>query len=500
MSASFSRKTSDLLLYLCACLGLSAIGLFIFVAAQTLTYPFHIEWMEGQVIDVIGRVRHGLPVYARPSMEYVPFAYTPYYYYVAALVSLFTGVDFLPGRLVSFASALGTGGILYAWLRREGASRPIALTGAGAYFSTYILTGRWMDVARVDSLFLFLTLAGLYGFYFHRTGWRSGWQGRAVTAAIMTAACFTKQTAAIAMAPAFGAMLLINWRHSLQVAGMVLAAVVALSVAGHIATDGWFTFFVYQLEAGHGIQKQHILGFWRRDLLPHVGIMMGLGGLLVVYGCYREWKKGLWYGALALGFIGCSYAARLNWGGYLNVLMPACCILALLTGMALAQARHFPTPWPAIAVSLLVMAQFALLAYNPYRYIPGRQSVIEGNRFLEALSKIDGEIFMPEVQFVQTRVGKKSYALGMAALDLIVTDMKEKNTIKQALINEIRQAIAQQRFGAVMPGGVVPVPGANRYYYPAMRLKYPKEYVSQTRNFLRRTLMLPRSGHKVIGP
>ncbi len=483
MNPARAEKLSTLLQWACAYIAGLYILAYLVVAVSTLNYPFHLEWMEGAVIDTVQRVRHGLPVYAKPSMDYVSFAYTPYYYYVVAFVSLFTGVDFLPARLVSFAASLGTGAIIYRWIRRENGSFSQAFTATGLFFATYIMTGRWMDVSRVDSLFLMLTLAGIYVFYYSR-----GLQNQLLAAALITAACFTKQTAAIATAPVFAAMLLVDWRHSLQTASMVLTSAILVSLIGHYTTDGWFTFFVYQLESHHNVQTQYLWRFWRSDLFSHVGILMVSSLLLLGYFWRSDRQRGILYTGLAAGLIGCSYAARLNWGGYLNVLMPAACALALLGGLCMTRLRTNASM--SAVFSLLILCQFALLYYNPFQYMPNQASIDRGNAFLARIKRVGGEVFMPEVQFVQTRVGKKSYTLGMAALDLLSTDLKDKNYLKQDLLNEIKDAIAQQKFRAVMPGGVVPTPGVRQYYATRETLQYPREFVTVTKNFLHRDLMI----------
>jgi len=82
MNAAFAKglfkRFSIALQWGCAAGGAGFLFSFIYVAAKSMSYPFHLEWMEGQVIDVISRVTHGLPVYTEPSIDYVPFIYTPY--------------------------------------------------------------------------------------------------------------------------------------------------------------------------------------------------------------------------------------------------------------------------------------------------------------------------------------------------------------------------------------------------------------------------------------
>ena len=59
------------------------IALYVGIAIRTLGYPFPLEWMEGGSIDVIDRVRSGLPIYTRPTASYVPYIYAPMFFLVA---------------------------------------------------------------------------------------------------------------------------------------------------------------------------------------------------------------------------------------------------------------------------------------------------------------------------------------------------------------------------------------------------------------------------------
>lgn len=459
---------------------------FIVVALSSMTYPFHLEWMEGQNIDVINRIRQGEPVYVAPSIEYVPYIYTPYYYYVAAFVSLFTGVDFFAGRLVSTLAAIGTGVILYRWIRGEGGSKSAAIITAGLFFATYKLSGRWFDAARIDSLFLFLTLSGLYVFYFYR-----GWANALTAAALMTAAFFTKQSALMALAPALGAGVLIDKQHTLRTAALWAGMMLTCLAAYDIASDGWFSFYVFTVPAGHGMDRKYILGFWNWDMLTRLGFLFALSAIGFLQIFPKDKKKALWYGVLVASFIGTSYASRIHWGGYLNVLMPAHAALALAGGLALTWlSRHSRREMAQIGL-LLALIQLGSLVYNPSNLIPSHQSEEKGKKFLEGLAKIQGDIFMPELQWVQTRVGKKSYAFGMAGFDIIRSNLGSRNYIKTQLDQELRHAIAQQRFAAVTQGRLVRVPNLETWYHFAYRLDYPKEYVTGAINFVLADIYLP---------
>lgn len=462
---------------------------YLAVAALSLTYPFQLEWMEGQVIDIIARARAGLPVYAKPSVDFVSFPYTPFYFYINALLSFITGVEFWPARLVSASAALGIGGIIYRWVRREGGDQRLGLISASLFFATYQISGRWFDVARVDSLFLFLTIASLYLFAYSRNT-----RDYLVTALVMALAFFTKQTASLIMAPVFFAMLFVDFRRAF-ITGLALGLLVlGVSIGFNVASDGWFAFFVFELQAGHEMVKRHILGFWRQDMFRHMAVVMLISVISVGYLTYTERKKGLILAGMMVGFVGCSYAARVNWGSYFNVMMPAYAFMALATGLYLARTRSLIQPW----IYAFLLMHMVSLFYNPAKLIPSKESVEEGNRFLARIAQIDGDVLLPEWQFIQTRVGKKSFTLGMASVDLIRTDMGNKNHIKNELLKEIEEAITSRRFAAIMPGGIVPTPGLHAFYRRTDTLRFPREYITGATNFRKTDLYEPLSKEEII--
>lgn len=482
--AEVGPRILDGLRWLCALSGLWFILAFAYVGLSSLSYPFNLEWMEAQTMDVMQRILDGKPVYAEPALEYVAFIYTPLYFFVSAYVALLTGgVDFLPARLVSFVSAIGCAGLLYAWVRKEQGSWKAAMLAAGLYMATYRLSGRWFDNARVDSLFMVLTLAGLYVFY-HFRGWKSVWG----SALLMTAAFFTKQTALIMVAPVIAAMFFVNRRHAVETALATAFLTISGIAAYDVVSNGWFNFFVFKVPSGHAIAYPLIWNYWKVDLLPQVGIMLVASVVAVLLWCFDEWRRGLAYGALLIGFVMAAYASRLHMYGYLNVLMPAHAGMALLAGLAVAYFERRREHLVLAALCVLLLAQMHSLLYDPRPLIPTQKSLETGNKFLAELAKIEGDVLMPDLQFVQTRVGKKSYALGMAAFDIIRADLGDRKDVKRKFEKELADAIASGRFTAVMPGKLLMLPRVFFYYRYEKHMEYPREYISGAINFLRTDL------------
>lgn len=189
-------RASTFLRYALLASGAAYIAVFLVLAFFRIQYPFELEWMEGGSLDHVRRVLAGEKVYVSPSLEFVTFLYTPLYYYVSAAVAKATGVGFLPLRLVSFASTLGSFLIIFLMVRRETGSAFSGALASCLFAATFQISGAWFDLARVDSLFLFLLLAGLYLFRLSASP-----KSYVLAGALISLAYFTKQTAIIICLP-----------------------------------------------------------------------------------------------------------------------------------------------------------------------------------------------------------------------------------------------------------------------------------------------------------
>ena len=101
------------------------ILVYLAVALLRLRYPFQLEWIESGSLDQVRRILSGRKLYARPSLGFVSFIYTPVYFYVSAAAARVLGDGFLPLRLVSLAASLGCMGLPSRWcaVRRAMASQ-----------------------------------------------------------------------------------------------------------------------------------------------------------------------------------------------------------------------------------------------------------------------------------------------------------------------------------------------------------------------------------------
>src|ERR1700749_955101 len=142
--------------------GLVAIGAYLYIALSRLTYPFALEWLEGNSLVEVHRIVTGQPLYPAPTAGYVPDGYSPLYFAVSAGVARVLGGSYLSLRLVSLLSSLACFALLARLVQRETGSLAAGAGAAGLFAATYFATGTWFDVGRVDSLLLALTIGSPY--------------------------------------------------------------------------------------------------------------------------------------------------------------------------------------------------------------------------------------------------------------------------------------------------------------------------------------------------
>lgn len=431
-------------------LAAGAGGAFVVLLAVTMMlrapYPFELEWMEGATLEHVRRVLQGRPLYAKPSLEFVAFAYPPFYYYVAAGVARMTGDGFLALRLVSIAATFGSLALIFTIVRREAGGMAGAVA-AGLYAATYAASGAWMDLGRVDSLYLFFALLACALLV-------RAWTPRAFVQAGMCAAfaLLTKQPIAISMAP-IAVYLLVKrtWRFLWFVAAAVLVGA-GVEWLLDFRSGGWLRYYVYELprlRLAASSQGSRLGLFWWSDMLRPLAPLFVVFGAAAVHLFRNPAEKPRRDAGrrrrcvlIAFGFIGASCLARLEGGAWANALMPAHAGVAILFGLTVSILGKNALLPPAAAI-----LQFALLAYDPRPLVPRNADIETGRAIVRRIAAIPGDVLVVDHGYLAAAAGKRSSAHGWAMTDVLWAD---PNYAGPDLDREVREAIASGRFSALV--------------------------------------------------
>lgn len=439
------------------------IGVFAYVAVSRCRYGFDLEWMEGGMVDHLVRVLHGQGLYVAPSVDFVPFLYNPFYYYAAVPFAWIFGVGYFPLRLLSVLSTLACIGLVYFTVWKRGRTHLPALLSAGFYAGTFALSGGWFDLARVDSLFVALCLGAYVATGASRPAIAAG------VSALCTFLAFETKQAAAMIVPALFVTLLFTRGKKLALAYGAASAVpiVLVTLWFHTATDGWYTYYAFTLASGHPSIPEMYADFWKREVFAEVPVAMLLG---LYFACVRgeaktpEHRRALLPFVLALAFM--AYAMRLHSGSFLNDKMPLHAALALASGFALGDLFGSEARRQGLAAfgAAAFLCQFGFLLYPPARYVPTREDRAEGVRLLETLQEFEGPVLLTQHGFLPRRVGKPSFAHGMATFDVQRAEGDPRGA--WAMLREsYRVALSTHRFSAVLTDdGLVLNDLVERYY------------------------------------
>ncbi|HEY5933316.1 MAG TPA: hypothetical protein VIU61_01700, partial [Kofleriaceae bacterium] len=79
------------------------LGLLVTAISGRFAYPYDLEWMEGGLLHHAQRISDGNGIYVVPSVDFIPYLYTPLY---PTLVAVF-GVSYQVGRAISVLALAG---------------------------------------------------------------------------------------------------------------------------------------------------------------------------------------------------------------------------------------------------------------------------------------------------------------------------------------------------------------------------------------------------------
>jgi 4-amino-4-deoxy-L-arabinose transferase-like glycosyltransferase len=424
-------------------LALAAIATWLATAALRLRYPFELEWMEGATLEHVRRVLAGQPLYAAPSLDFVAFTYPPLYYFASANVARVAGPGFLALRLVSIAASAGSLWCIYLLVRPH-ADRRAAVAAAGLFAATYALGGAWLDLGRVDALYLCLALAT--GLVVARASSPLEFAAAGLLAGL---ALLTKQTIAVTLVLVAPYLLLRHPRGFL-----CLAAAAALAVGVEVYLDarsgGWFRYYVYTLprmrmaiSARRARMWTFVWGDMLRPLAPILAAtVFAWWGSLGPASARADGDRRLRIALFAAGLILSSALARLEGGAWSNALLPAYAAIAILFGVAAGRPRRLAAIEP-----LAIILQLALLAYDPRALVPTARDAAAGYAIVERLRELPDGVLVLDHGYLSTMAGRRSFAHGWAMTDVLWAD---HGGAGGRLETAVREAIAWHRFPALV--------------------------------------------------
>ncbi|HEY4119468.1 MAG TPA: glycosyltransferase family 39 protein, partial [Byssovorax sp.] len=388
------------------------LAAYVFIVAKHLAYPYEIEWMEGGVVDAVHHILGPGRLYEAPTVEYTPFIYAPLFFWVSAALSAVLGEGLFTLRLLSFVCSLGATALVAVLVHKETRSALFSFLAAALFLATYRAGIGFLDLARVDSMFVLLLLAMVYVLR-----WYPSRRGQIAAAALGALAFLTKQSAVFVVgALAFG-HLAFERRRGLPFALAAPAFGALAFLALNVFYGGWAYYYLFWIPRQHPSHWEEAYLFWTDDLLRPLSIV-ALAAL--AYVALGEGKGRRVYGAALVGALVMGVQGRVHAGGWANVEIPLFAVLAVTGSIGLHTFAERAAQGRGRAVALAaVAAQLAMLAYDPRKSVPTIADRAAGDQLLESLRKVDGPVFLPAHGDLLVRAGKEPIAQEMAMNDVI---------------------------------------------------------------------------------
>ncbi len=461
--------------------GLAQLGLLLIAVLSRWLYPYDLEWMEGGLLAHAQRLADGSGIYRPPSVEFIPYLYTPLYPALVASLGSVLGISYALGRAISIASIAGIASIMAAALVREAArrpqdDRPAAWVGAamavGFFAASYPWVEGWYDLVRADSLFLAMVLGGLLALraWAHASGARV-----AAAAALLALSFFCKQTGVMYVALGGVLLLVQNWRRLPLYVGVAGTIGLGGTAIFNRATTGWFWTYIYEVHQVHDFNMDRFYQSFLNILwkFPLMTVTIAVGLLVVALSAARlrrlpRSSAALLYWAPVFA-LSCLVGA-LGWGtqwAHFNAYMPAMATGALACGASflalLGWARELAHARASVIVALVVGGALGLqlLAawWSPHDFIPTSRDVAAGDALIDRIAEVDGDVWVPYHPWYAHLAGKRLYTHRMGILDVTYGNAWT--------VSGLREAIAERRFAAIVLDNRPPghdLPGLHVHY------------------------------------
>ncbi len=410
---------------------------FVLLALWRAGFPYDLEWVEGAMVDQVRWLLEGRNLYAEPSLEYIPFPYTPLYYYLSGVLSLIFGVGLLPLRLISILSTLACFGAIYRLIQRETGQHGAGILGAGLFAASYSINAYWLDLARVDMLCMALIL------------WAAVWVRFAkrpldqiVAGGLLVLAVLAKQTA-LGFAGALLLWAILRRRNGWSwLLGSFFGFAALSLLTMYLMYGDLFFYYTVTVPARHGMIHGRLESFWQQDWLWPMGLATVLA---ISYFCAGNkdgsCKERLFYLILFGASLAAAFLGRIKIGGALNTLIPLHAALAIGAGLAIGMAKEqiedSTIKWQPLHFLLLIfLFQLGMLVYNPGNFIPTEKMRRSGEESLQLLQHTPGKVWVMKSGNLTSRLHKNNVA-HLSLIDDLMRDRRNAKLHKKKLLEPI---------------------------------------------------------------
>ena len=406
-------------------ISLIASLVYLRIGLSRVFYSFALDLVEEDMLMQAWRIAQNQTVFVPPNADFVPQVYMPLFTWLGGQFLKVTGFAFWPLRLISFLATMGTAVLIFYIGWRESGSKTAAFAGSALFLAGYKLVGGWYDLARVDALFTFFSLAGLVVLVYGGKGAVS----RTVLGVVLLSLAFLTKQNGLLVALVAGFYIFTtesaedeegreNSAYSALVRVLMIFALTFLVVAGlpiwvlQMGSGGWFSYYVVDIAYASPLDFGRLRNIFLWELGAGTGVLVGLWLVTAVAQLSQlrwqwSWLKSfiannpwLLFGGTAV-FI--SVAGRSTVGGNLNNLVIGYALLCLAPALswgfqrrgAEAQRRNvLHWGWFAAVGVQFGLALFPLNQALPQTYLPTAEMEQAGALLLAQVEATEGEVWL----------------------------------------------------------------------------------------------------------
>ncbi|HEX4418398.1 MAG TPA: hypothetical protein VH165_10890 [Kofleriaceae bacterium] len=468
------------------------ISLLLAAIAGRIDYRYDLEWMEGGLLHHAERIRTGVGIYLPPSVDFIPYLYTPLYPALLAMLGKPFGVSYVLGRAVSVIGLAGiatTGIVSFIRARQHHLGVAAgAVLGLGLFAAYYPYVEGWYDLVRADTLFLFLITVGIAGLpvWARSDAGLVGHGKVAAGATLMALAFFCKQTGIFYVG--FGGLLVLVAAPRRTPTYAAMAGLIGLGgcwLLNH-ASNGWFWVYVSEIHRAHDFNMDRFDRSFGNILwhFPAATIVIAATWLVVGVTALRTRSLpaqarlfALWSLAFALSIV----VGAIGWGtefAHFNAYIPAFLHGSFAAGAAVPAViacvrillrdhprREQGATLAALAAAVPLAATCALARWEPARFIPSDADTAAGDRLVARLRTIDGDVWMPSHPWYLHYADKPPHVHRMG--------IKDVTTRQTRVIEGLDAKLRDRGFAAIVLDNhdvQSELPAVRQYYRPALEL------------------------------
>lgn len=449
---------------------------FMVISLYRIGVKFNMGPFEDMSLHVSLQILQGKLPYLDATVYYIPAIYAPFYFYLSAFFIKIFGVSLFSIRLPSLISVLLYIPIIYLLgkklLIKSSRKENILFTtiSFGLFLSSYYLTDLWIDLAKVDALFIFLLLLTLFSQF--KSTENQKIYPVIFLAIVSVAIALTKQTGILLFPLTIVIYILLReYKKAFYFLFVYLLFFSGLVFFFELNPDSRFLEYNFIIPMNHTLSSKGVALEFFKTIAP-LAIIGIIGLFIILYFIYSEYmfnpikfissSAGRVYiilsGYLVLSFI-LSFTGRMKMGAVSNSWLYFYSIASLFAVYFLFEIQkrivfgdkfknindkdYNPGKYRAILylyyiVSILILLQFITGLYNPIKLLKKYSYYHKiQNEYLKSLCNIAPEFINQDAPALQSVYCNKKASFTYAMAIDIVLDQKQFQHFQTSFMHSI---------------------------------------------------------------